>query len=166
MDHKDAMEWLLCDKELDGLPRLEKSDCGGKRIIIVKNSEDEWEGQRRWIRSYFSIRFFSLNKNYECSYIHHFTWTRSCAACCRRPCFGTGVGLDDPQRSLPMLNILWFCGSHIADFKQAEGSAMKCCPGQKCKQIQKRIRQIRGGWVHKYLLNMVVQIQTLNSGNL
>jgi len=29
------------------------------------------------------------------------TWTRSCAACCRRPCFGRGVGLDDPQRSLP-----------------------------------------------------------------
>ena len=28
-------------------------------------------------------------------------WTRSCAACCRWPCFGRGVGLDDPQRSLP-----------------------------------------------------------------
>ena len=36
-------------------------------------------------------------------------WTRSCAACCRWPCFGRGVGLDDPQRSLPTLNILWFC---------------------------------------------------------
>ena len=34
-------------------------------------------------------------------------WTRSCAACCRWPCFGRGVGLDDPQRSLPTLNILW-----------------------------------------------------------
>ena len=31
---------------------------------------------------------------------------RSCAACCRRPCFGRGVGLDDPQRSLPTPNIL------------------------------------------------------------
>ena len=37
------------------------------------------------------------------------TWTRSCAACCRWPCFGRGVGLDDPQRSLPTPNILWFC---------------------------------------------------------
>ena len=24
-------------------------------------------------------------------------------------CFGRGVGLDDPQRSLPTPNILWFC---------------------------------------------------------
>ena len=35
-------------------------------------------------------------------------WTRSCAACCRWPCFGRGVGLD-PQRSLPTPTILWFC---------------------------------------------------------
>ena len=38
-------------------------------------------------------------------------WTRSCAACCRWPCFGRRVGLDDPQRSLPTPTILWFCGS-------------------------------------------------------
>jgi len=37
------------------------------------------------------------------------TWTRSSAACSRWPCFGRGVGLDDPQRSLPTPNILWFC---------------------------------------------------------
>ena len=36
-------------------------------------------------------------------------WTRSCAACCRRLCFGRGVGLVDPQRSLPTPTILWFC---------------------------------------------------------
>jgi len=41
-------------------------------------------------------------------------WTRSCAACCRRPCFGRGVGLDDPQRSLPTPNILWFYDSVIS----------------------------------------------------
>jgi len=23
-------------------------------------------------------------------------WMQCCAACCRRPCFGRGVGLDDP----------------------------------------------------------------------
>jgi len=39
------------------------------------------------------------------------TWTRSCAACCRWPSFVRGVGLDDPQRSLPTLNMLWFCDS-------------------------------------------------------
>ena len=38
-------------------------------------------------------------------------WTWSCAACCRWPCFGRRVGLDDPQRSLPTPTILWFCDS-------------------------------------------------------
>ena len=32
-----------------------------------------------------------------------------CAACCRWLCFSRGVGLDEPQRSLPTPNILWFC---------------------------------------------------------
>jgi len=36
-------------------------------------------------------------------------WTRSYAACCRQPCFGRRVELDDPQRSLPTSTILWFC---------------------------------------------------------
>ena len=43
-------------------------------------------------------------------------WTMSCAACCRWPCFGRGVGLDDPQRSLPIPTILWFCDSVILWF--------------------------------------------------
>ena len=38
-------------------------------------------------------------------------WTGSCAACCRWSCFSRGVGLDDPQRSLPTPTILWFCVS-------------------------------------------------------
>ena len=38
-------------------------------------------------------------------------WTWSSAAYCRWPCFGRRVGLDDPQRSLPTPNILWFCDS-------------------------------------------------------
>jgi len=37
------------------------------------------------------------------------TWTRSYAACSGWPCFSRGVGPDDPQRSLPTPNILWFC---------------------------------------------------------
>ena len=40
-------------------------------------------------------------------------WTRSCAAYCRWHCFGRGVVLDDPQRSLPTPTILWFCDSVI-----------------------------------------------------
>jgi len=40
-------------------------------------------------------------------------WTRSCPACCRWPCLGKGVGLGDPQRSLPTPNILWFCDSFL-----------------------------------------------------
>ena len=39
-------------------------------------------------------------------------WTRSYAVCCRWPCFGRRVGLDDPQRSLPTATILWFCEKH------------------------------------------------------
>ena len=44
------------------------------------------------------------------------TWKESVnksAHSCRWPCFGRGVGLDDPQRSLPTPNILWFCDSVI-----------------------------------------------------
>ena len=33
----------------------------------------------------------------------------SCAACSGWPCFSRGIGLDDPQRSLPTPNILSFC---------------------------------------------------------
>jgi len=42
-------------------------------------------------------------------------WTRSCAACCRRLWFGRGVGLNDPQRSLPSPTILWFCNVTFRD---------------------------------------------------
>jgi len=64
-------------------------------------------------------------------------WTRSCAACCRRPFFGRGVGLDDPQRSLPTPTILWFCDSETlsqpsstwkgAYKKSEEGFFAKAC---------------------------------------
>ena len=51
-------------------------------------------------------------------------WTRSCAACCRWPCFGRGVGLYDPQRSLPTPNILWFCDSVKGDSEVLLGIIM------------------------------------------
>ena len=41
------------------------------------------------------------------------SWMRSCAAYCRWPCFGRGLGPDDPKRSLPTATILWFCDSVI-----------------------------------------------------
>ena len=37
------------------------------------------------------------------------TWARSRAACSRWPCLSRLFGLDDPQRSLPTANVLWFC---------------------------------------------------------
>ena len=40
-------------------------------------------------------------------------WTKSCVACSRWSCFGRGVGLDDPQTSIPIPTILWFCDSVI-----------------------------------------------------
>jgi len=56
-------------------------------------------------------------------------WTRSCAPCCRWPCFGRRVGLGDPQRSLPTPTILWFCdtsrrtGRAVCDRRQAQKEA-------------------------------------------
>ena len=47
-------------------------------------------------------------------------WTLSCAACSGWPCFGRGFWLDDPQRSLPTLNILWFCDS-VSGVEQKRG---------------------------------------------
>ena len=41
---------------------------------------------------------------------------RHTLACCRWPCFGRRVGLDDPQRSLPNPTILWFCDSVLGCF--------------------------------------------------
>ena len=46
-------------------------------------------------------------------------WTRSCAACCKWPCFGRGGGLDDPRMYLPTPTILWFCDSVKICFKLA-----------------------------------------------
>ena len=43
-------------------------------------------------------------------------WMQSCAACCRWPCFGMGVGLDDPHRSLPTPTILWFLWTATTSF--------------------------------------------------
>ena len=51
-------------------------------------------------------------------------WMWSCAACCRWPCFGRGVQLDDPQRSLPTLNILcdsvWFCVLNLEFYRSIQ----------------------------------------------
>ena len=59
------------------------------------------------------------------------TWTFSCPACCRWPCFCRGVGLDDPQRSLPAPNILWFCDSVYAEDTPAglDLSQLACLAG-------------------------------------
>lgn len=61
--------------------------------------------------------------------------------------------------------------SQIANFKQAKGSAMKLWTSlpqdvvldRNISRFRKVIRQIRGGWVSKYRLNMV-HVQTLSSG--
>ena len=57
-------------------------------------------------------------------------WTRSCAPCCRWPCFDRGVGPDDPQRSLPTPNILWFCEIRTVTFNISLGQD---CEGQNVK---------------------------------
>ena len=60
-------------------------------------------------------------------------WTRSCAACCRWPCFGARVGLDDPQSSLPTPTILWFSDSVILSM-----CILLCPPGSQYITIQKK----------------------------
>ena len=79
----------------------------------------------------------SLSSSLSCLLLWRYSrpaWTRSCAACCRWPCFGRGFGPDDPQRSLPAPAILWYCDGrsyrtlktkqcvqlHLQKFKQAQ----------------------------------------------
>ena len=64
-------------------------------------------------------------------------WTRSYAACCRRPCFGRGVGLDDPQRSLPTSTILWFCEKH-------HSCPLHCSCPQICRDVSKQCHPVLG----------------------
>ena len=45
--------------------------------------------------------------------LHRTEASRSCAACCRRPCFDRRIGLDDPRRSLPTPDILWLWGVRL-----------------------------------------------------
>ena len=58
------------------------------------------------------------------------SWTRSCAACCRWPCFGRRVGLGDPQRSLPTPTILWFCALPSRDREYEGWRACTAAPKQ------------------------------------
>ena len=60
--------------------------------------------QRRW----WSLLLWRYSRS---------AWTRSSAAFCSWPRFWQGVGLGDPQRSLPTPNTLWFCDSPREDIK-------------------------------------------------
>ena len=63
----------------------------------------------QWNRSTLgSMQWESLGKSNRSPKTRQ-SWTRSSTAYCGWPCFGRRVGLDDPQRSLPTPNILWFC---------------------------------------------------------
>ena len=63
----------------------------------------------KFLLSLVQISFPAIQKQLEGRlYARIPAWTRSCAAYCRWPCFSRGVGLDDPQRSLPTPTILWF----------------------------------------------------------
>ena len=57
-------------------------------------------------------------------------WMRSCAVCCRWTYFGSGFGLDDPQRSVPAPTILWYYSlpaSYKADTEiRKQASVWKC----------------------------------------
>ena len=71
-------------------------------------------------------------------------WTRSCAACCRWPCFVRGFGLDDPQRSLPTPNILWFCDLPFPSSRRGEDSPSRAQgPGY---HLRKTRQEVAVGW--------------------
>jgi len=53
-------------------------------------------------KNFFTLRMMEhWNRRYSKS-----AWMRSCAACCRRTCFSSEVGPDDPQRFLPAPTVL------------------------------------------------------------
>ena len=83
-------------------------------------------------------------------------WTRSCVACCRWPSFSWRVGLDDPQRSLPTPNILWFCDSVVlffsAGWRRQRSSGARvgaaglglCSGGQEREERERRCWETQG----------------------
>ena len=110
-------------------------------------------------------------------------WTRSCAACCRWTCFGRGFGLDDPQRSLPTPNILWFClESQHRDWTSRDRGPDGLTPGKQTGDLGNLLENswITGGrwfnshdfrrnpmhwtvkiWINKYLLVFLCWGKTL-----
>ena len=71
-------------------------------------------------------------------------WMWSCAACSRWPCFDSGVGLDDLQRSLPIPNLLWFCENQSCmgnNYMEKKWKIAVCCCTNTCSLIWRRIAE-------------------------
>ena len=81
--------------ELQGNPNSEMKETGIKWLRDTHSNKNYFCPEGLW-----SLLLWRYSRP---------VWTRSCAACCRWPCFGRRVGLDDPQTSLPTPAILWFC---------------------------------------------------------
>jgi len=78
-------------------------------------------------------------------------WTGSCAACCRWPCFGRGIGLDDPLWSLPtpkiLWLILWFCDSELLGFFPSSLFSNHACKRHQTQHpMCQELRSIIVGW--------------------
>ena len=77
-------------------------------------------------------------------------WTRSCAACSGWPCFSRGVGLDDPQMSLPTPTVLWFCNFLPTEFASLELAA----PGNQLRRKAKNYDAQVGKSTFKYKVRL------------
>ena len=77
---------------------------------------------------------------------HTKTQVSGSTPCSRWPCSGRGVGLDDPQRSLPTPNILWFTGlwwTHKPSWEDhsTHGSVLPSHPSKPAK-AETRLRAV------------------------
>ena len=92
---------------------------------------------------------------------------RSCRACCRWPCFSGGVGLDDPERSLQALIILWFCVnvllrlcSHLLCVFCLQNTLEQCSVC--AKPIMERILRATGKAYHPHCFTCVMCHRSLD----
>jgi len=67
--------------------------------FITQRVTEHWNRLPRGVVDFPSLEIWRYSKP---------IWMQSYAACSRRTLFGRGVELDDPQRSLPIPNILLF----------------------------------------------------------
>ena len=109
----DFFQWCLVTGQGATNWSIGSSSCTWGRISLLRGWRSTGTGcpERLW-----SLLLWRYSKP---------ALTRSCAAYCRWPCIGRGVGLGDPQRSPPTLTILWFCDAYKVSYNYSWVSIYK-----------------------------------------